>query len=315
MQDSPHSARDHVPTVDITAAARFLKLLDPDATSFTFQTVDDDRDRNRPQLRRVLHGNLDQHVAILTRLNNKGAGVFVTVNETDLKGRKAENVVQIRAVFLDLDGSPLQPVLENQVQPHIVVETSAGKFHAYWRVKDLPLDDFQGVQQAIANRYQGDSSVCDLPRVMRLPGFYHRKREPFRVRIYSSIETPPYPASYFERPPAEPHRSGDKEEVTTREIILATAALEVLPPAMEWKNRNYIGMATWRATDGHDEGLEAWCRWLERSGRFNERAARRQWKRYCKSKPVKLGLGTLIFLADVADPEWREKLVELWGVS
>jgi hypothetical protein len=33
------------------------------------------------------------------------------VNRGDLRGRKAENVVAVRAVFLDLDGSPLDPVL------------------------------------------------------------------------------------------------------------------------------------------------------------------------------------------------------------
>jgi hypothetical protein len=43
-------------------------------------------------------------------LNREGAGVFVTVNETDLKGRTAKNITSVRAVFVDLDGAPLEPV-------------------------------------------------------------------------------------------------------------------------------------------------------------------------------------------------------------
>src|SRR4051794_7503441 len=36
---------------------------------------------------RVLHGTLSQHWNELTRLNALGAGVYVTVNQTNLRGR------------------------------------------------------------------------------------------------------------------------------------------------------------------------------------------------------------------------------------
>jgi hypothetical protein len=39
------------------------------------------------------------------------------------------------------------------------------------------------LQQALARACGSDSSVCDLPRVLRLPGFLHRKGEPFTVRL------------------------------------------------------------------------------------------------------------------------------------
>ena len=37
-------------TPDLAQAAAFLQLLDPDATSFTFQTFDDDSDRKDHRL-------------------------------------------------------------------------------------------------------------------------------------------------------------------------------------------------------------------------------------------------------------------------
>src|SRR5262245_58099491 len=89
-------------------AARFLTLLDPAATAFTFQTFDDliidGHKRDDPKLRRIFHGTLDKYWDTLVRLNSEGAGVFVTINETDLKGRRIENIKRIRAVWCEDDG-------------------------------------------------------------------------------------------------------------------------------------------------------------------------------------------------------------------
>ena len=42
-----------------------------------------------------------------------------------------------------------------------------------------PLDEFKERQVLLAEMFDGDPKVCDLPRVMRLPGFLHQKGEPF----------------------------------------------------------------------------------------------------------------------------------------
>lgn len=73
---------------DRDEAARFLSLLDPTTTRFTFQTFDDVKDRKDKMLASVLHGTLDEHFATLARLNQQGAGVYVTINATDFLGRK-----------------------------------------------------------------------------------------------------------------------------------------------------------------------------------------------------------------------------------
>ncbi|MEO5334662.1 MAG: DNA-primase RepB domain-containing protein [Magnetococcus sp. YQC-5] len=147
----------------------------------TFQTFDDSSAK-RSGLVRVLHGNFDRHADTLANLNQQGAGIFVTVNSADGKGRKAENITRIRAVFLDLDGAPLPN--DFPLQPSILVESSPGKYHVYWLLANvLPLAEFKPLQQALAARYGGDQAVCDLPRVMRLPGFIHRKAVPCQSRL------------------------------------------------------------------------------------------------------------------------------------
>lgn len=224
-------------------AARFLKCLDPEATSFTFQTFDDVEivaadgkvtKRKDPKLARVLHGTLEQHAVDLARLNALGSGIYVTVNETDLKGRKVTNIMRVRAVFIDLDGSPLEPVLANGHLPHIVTETSAGKWHVFWRVTDMPLDKFGAVQKTLIAKFHSDKSVHDLPRVMRLPGFMHMKGLPVMVQITSTSDHAPFSAADFplagdEVPQhfrnATPQGRGTAEVPPSKWTVLNTEAL------------------------------------------------------------------------------------------
>ena len=176
------------PVVDLDEAQMFLDTL---GSSFTFQTFDE-TGRKRRALNRVLHGGLAQHSATLVQLNQQGAGVFVMVNAGDGKARTASNVQAVRAVFADLDGAPLAPIRNADLAPHIIVETSPDRWHAYWLATDVPLEQFKPIQQAIAAQFASDPKVCDLPRVMRLPGFLHNKRAPFQSRLIEQHDTPPY---------------------------------------------------------------------------------------------------------------------------
>ena len=154
---------------DLKVAQEFLDTLDPNG-KFTFKTFDDNQDRKDSHLARTFNGTLEEHAAALQDLQQKGAGVFVTMNETDLNGRKEQNVIRVRAIFIDLDGAPIEPGLEHHCEPHMVIESSEGHLHAYWLSK-LPMDQFRDMQKKIAHVFNGDSAICDLPRVMRLPGF------------------------------------------------------------------------------------------------------------------------------------------------
>jgi hypothetical protein len=170
------------------AAQKFLEELDPDGI-FTFQTFDDDKVRKDMRLARVFHGTLEEHFDALAALNQQGAGVFVMINKGDgvtHAGNKtcrcASNVIKVRSVFADLDGAPLKPLLECS-QPDIIVESSPGKWHCYYLTGDCPLEQFTLRQKQIAQKFNSDPKVHDLPRVMRLPGFWHQKETPFMSRI------------------------------------------------------------------------------------------------------------------------------------
>lgn len=184
----PGSIAMHEP--DLIEARRFLDLLDPVGT-FTFQTFADKKSSSGGgRLNCVLHGSFDDHTEHLADLNRQGAGIFVMVNEGNgvvhpgnKTCRTAKNIIRVRCAFVDLDGSPLEPVLKAPLQPSIVVESSLNRWHAYWQIKDCPLEQFKLLQIALAEKYDGDLAVNDLCRVMRLPGFFHKKNDPFMTRI------------------------------------------------------------------------------------------------------------------------------------
>ncbi|WP_104991711.1 DNA-primase RepB domain-containing protein [Deinococcus sp. NW-56] len=126
-----------------------------------------------------------------TSPNLARVGIFFTVNALTPKAtrRTADNVERVRAAFVDFDGAPL-PDEGFPLAPTAIVETSPGRYHVYWALSDLPLADFTPVQKYLAARYGGDPSVSDLPRVMRLPGYWHGKQEPgFLVRLLEDRPT------------------------------------------------------------------------------------------------------------------------------
>ena len=223
-------------TPSLKQAQRFLTRL-AGTEPATFQTFSDkdglkikrlgkrDYDPNAKKM----HGTLEtpKDAEALTRLNDKGAGVYVMVNAGDGQGRSAENVQRVRALFVDTDGAPYPADLP--LKPHLVVQSSPGRWHLYWLVDGVLLDSFSTLQKALAEFYGTDPSVNDLPRVMRLPGFYHRKGEPVMVELLELNDHAPYsPLDIFSAWPfltekLERKRAEQAEKERRRAELLAEA--------------------------------------------------------------------------------------------
>ena len=196
-------------------ALDYLDLLAPDG-QLTFQTFSDRADlkikRVTPQgltklddpLAEVFHLSRDEHPEwseTFKELNRKGAGVYLTVNQTDGRGRKAENVVGIRAWFIDVDGLAddqggkdelFGKLVGHDLPPSIIVHTRAG-FHAYWLCEEAEKErpsheqfmDFKRIQTGLLGFWGGDPKIKDLSRVLRMPCWYGRKDvgKPFRMSL------------------------------------------------------------------------------------------------------------------------------------
>jgi hypothetical protein len=163
--------------------------------------------RSRPQLHarrdvpaRARHCTLAKIWPEVVRWNQPQdrCAVYVTINETDLKGRATENIVRVRAWFVDADTlesvKKLKGVVaETKLNPSICVYSKSDRAHAYWLTEDTPLEQFASWQRALIQLFGTDEKVQDLPRVMRLPGTLHLKGKPLLVRALVSEPCRLYP--------------------------------------------------------------------------------------------------------------------------
>jgi hypothetical protein len=106
----------YAPTSALDPARFFQQLGDQN----TFQTFDDKTERKNPTLARVIPYATDD---VLRQFHDLGAGIYVTVNETDGKGRKSKNIVRVRAVWQEDDDSvfagafPIEPTMQIETSP------------------------------------------------------------------------------------------------------------------------------------------------------------------------------------------------------
>jgi hypothetical protein len=282
----------------------FLSLLDSKAPAFTFQTFDDDKGRRNPALLNVLHGALPSQNEKLRLLNRRGAGIFVTINETDGCARRAENIIRVRAIWQDddegYDGNfPFQPSL--------VVSTSPGKFQRLWLAAGLSKEEHAGLMRTMVARYGSDKNAADISRVLRLPGFTHNKGEPYLVRIveasgkrYTREELlkafPPLKES-----PAPPlvFSSDSSAHANSEHAYRIRNALKMVDPDPydTWLS---VGMILHAAYQGGADGLCLWMDWASASKKFNHKEHRYKWTTFGKTEGRALGLGTLFRFADEA---------------
>ena len=162
-------------------AVRFVKLLAGSfETPVTWQVFDDAPDKDYRKAA-IIHGSIKDVGKRLLASNINRCGVFLTIAETDLTGRKRQNIRRVRALFVDCD--TVRPDMWH-LEPSMVVESIGGP-HAYWLVDDCSLEAFSDCQKRLAAHYGSDPRVHDLPRVMRVPGFWHSKKEHQMVSISS----------------------------------------------------------------------------------------------------------------------------------
>lgn len=182
--------------LDLASARHYLThLTGEEDPVVTWQTFDDDKDHklDPDPLAGIRHGRLSAHERHLVELNTTGrmlsdgrthrAGVFISINQMDGDGREVANCVGLRALFIDQDGGTTLPTTW-RVRPSLIVQRDDTHWHAYWLLQ--PGEDkarFAAGQTHLACHFLSDLKIKDLPRVLRVPGFQHNKRDPLPVRL------------------------------------------------------------------------------------------------------------------------------------
>lgn len=170
----------------------------------------------------------------LRHLNATGHDIFVSMNpiRPETRSRQKADVLEVRRLQLDLDKSgpdSLRQILADVNAGHLpapaaIVRSSRQNYQIIWHANPgaWTPDAAEDAMRRLAGHYGGDSSVADVARVMRLPGFRNKKPERDNAPVVWTPHDggPVQPDQFAHLPPPEkaaPVRR-EKEDTAKREL-------------------------------------------------------------------------------------------------
>ncbi len=124
---------------------------------------------------------IGKYIPLLTEYNQKNRGIFFVVN---YGGNEDKEITRINAQFVENDTLSIEEQYKNlmafPLEPSLIVRTKKS-LHAYWLIKSGDISRFRNVQMKLAEHFNGDKTIVNESRVLRLPGFEHRKGDPVMV--------------------------------------------------------------------------------------------------------------------------------------
>jgi hypothetical protein len=122
--------------------------------------------------------------------------IYIGMNalKPEARNRTKEDIHTIRHLYLDLDlegPAALAKIQESNLVPpaNYTLNTSPDKFQVVWRVENVPQEQAESLQRAMARKFGGDPAATDSTRVLRLPGFLNRKYDDeFRVEAEKNTD-------------------------------------------------------------------------------------------------------------------------------
>lgn len=187
-------------------------------THHTFQFIK--KDARSPV---IVFDNAHEALTESLKKNEQGFDVYFMVNEGDAirhEGKKTprsqESVLTLSKFFIDTDGCPLIQVreyLDNlQLRPHLIVESSPGRYHMYFSFQPVEKTDenivrWKAVQHMLARlgdvtvrspakQLGMDQTMHDYAKLLRVPGFVH-VRKLCTTKIIEDNEHPLYDFNEF----------------------------------------------------------------------------------------------------------------------
>lgn len=249
-------------------ARRFLTLLDPNSNDFLFQGIAESPELKGKAHPEVRFGHFDDLADELWRWNQAGYGVFICANKTVGGRRRNADISAARAIWRELD---CEPAFAAPIAPSLIVQTSPGRVHEWFFSPELSLEDFDAVQEEMARMWDSDPCAKDRARVMRLPGFFHRKSAPHLVRIiggdgrrYGADEIlKAFQPTYATK--AAPRIQGDLGFAPAALALLASL-IDAIPGEGVESRDDWLSFGfalarlgdDWQSDDGDDLRLELW---------------------------------------------------------
>lgn len=171
-------------SIDVNQARKYIELLRGNSeTSVCWQLFSDSDPENSFPVN--FDGSISSTLNELNKYQTRGYGVFITINPTDGKGRKLENITSFDWAFADIDGKTIPS--EFPLLPAFISRRDDTHGHIYWPIEQcLTLAHYASLQKRIALYLDSDQQVTDAARVARVPGLWHLKNPSVPVQYYIS---------------------------------------------------------------------------------------------------------------------------------
>jgi RepB DNA-primase from phage plasmid len=126
-----------------------------------------------------------------SQMNDPGDyAIYFLVNESKSPTKRTKtDITRCRAVWIEDDVTGCERD-DFPIPPNIVVNSSPNKFHYYWLTDTTDTEQHQLVMQTMVDSWNCDPNARDISRVMRIPGFYHIKKEKFLVTVKYPVSHP-----------------------------------------------------------------------------------------------------------------------------
>ena len=174
--ESPGTSIDREALNDINEieVLRFLHLLGKDPSSARLRFFPHKRNTRKKKIgaRKLVGVDVEK----ITRYQQQGRGAYVCIGNSDGKGDKIENIINVPSLFVEWDDKPIewQCTAWQEVglpTPSIQVETGGYSIHTYWLLtQPLVPEEWELLQRRLIELCGSDPACSDVTRVMRLPG-------------------------------------------------------------------------------------------------------------------------------------------------
>lgn len=152
-------------------------------TVFIRRFHDKDKENNPAENMAIPFSKFENIIPTLEKFNQNDYGIFFVVNSG---GQSNKDVKQAKAQFMEVDDLTIeeqaQKINSFPLPPSIIVKTRKS-LHAYWLLSNGDIKKFRNIQERLIQYFGSDSAIKNESRVMRLPNFYHNKKEPLMVEI------------------------------------------------------------------------------------------------------------------------------------
>ncbi len=239
----------------------------------------------------------------------EGRGVYFVVNGG---GHSNDQVTSCRAIFYEHDNLDKETQLYlweslGLPEPTIQVDTGGKSIHSYWVFDSpIPVENWKQLQTDLLEFADGDRSIKNPSRVMRLAGAWHIKGDGTvnqsqivsnSGQRYSEEELRkivPHVEVKQPQPPAQKkHYQHPSPQEKWTEIDWALSYLNALQPrrADDYENWLAVGMALKSANESL---LAEWESWSQQSSKYKPSECEKKWNSF---KSAGVNLGTLAHFA------------------